>query len=133
MTATAIASVAATTTTGNSDNQPSRRISREGWQFLPFDAIVRQRRIPMATMNISVPDLMRDYVQRRIDSGRYASVSDYVRDLIRKDQGALLERDLSVEDIRESIAQSRVEGGTAPAEQVFERIEAKLKAMADQA
>jgi antitoxin ParD1/3/4 len=40
----------------------------------------------MATMNISVPDLMRDYVQRRIDSGRYASVSDYVRDLIRKDQ-----------------------------------------------
>jgi antitoxin ParD1/3/4 len=40
----------------------------------------------MATMNISVPDLMRDFVQRRIDSGRYASVSDYVRDLIRKDQ-----------------------------------------------
>jgi antitoxin ParD1/3/4 len=40
----------------------------------------------MATMNISVPDLMRDYVQRRIDGGRYASVSDYVRDLIRKDQ-----------------------------------------------
>jgi antitoxin ParD1/3/4 len=48
----------------------------------------------MATMNISVPDLMRDYVQRRIDSGRYASVSDYVRDLIRKDQEALLERDI---------------------------------------
>jgi antitoxin ParD1/3/4 len=65
---------------------PSRRLSREGWQFLPFDAIMRQRRIPMATMNISVPDLMRDFVQRRIDSGRYASVSDYVRDLIRKDQ-----------------------------------------------
>jgi antitoxin ParD1/3/4 len=87
----------------------------------------------MATMNISVPDLMRDFVQRRIDSGRYASVSDYVRDLIRKDQGALLERDLSVEDIRLSIAESRAEGGTTPAEQVFERIEAKLKAMADQA
>ncbi len=40
----------------------------------------------MATINISVPDLMRDYVQRRVESGRYASVSDYVRDLIRKDQ-----------------------------------------------
>jgi antitoxin ParD1/3/4 len=87
----------------------------------------------MATMNISVPDLMRDYVQRRIDSGRYASVSDYVRDLIRKDQEALLERELSVEDIRDSIAKSRAEGVTAPAEQVFERIEAKLKAMAEQA
>jgi antitoxin ParD1/3/4 len=40
----------------------------------------------MATINISVPDLMRDYVQRRVESGLYASVSDYVRDLIRKDQ-----------------------------------------------
>ncbi|EXS68001.1 addiction module antitoxin [Sphingobium sp. Ant17] len=52
----------------------------------------------MATMNISLPDPMRDYVQNRIDSGQYASVSDYVRDLIRRDQkrdcgqGTLAER-----------------------------------------
>jgi antitoxin ParD1/3/4 len=68
----------------------------------------------MATMNISVPDLMRDFVQRRIDSGRYASVSDYVRDLIRKDQGALLERDLDA-------AVASAESGIGhSAEQVFE-------------
>ena len=40
----------------------------------------------MASMNISVPDPMRDWVQQRIESGQYASVSDYVRDLIRRDQ-----------------------------------------------
>ncbi len=40
----------------------------------------------MASMNISVPDPMRDWVQQRVDTGRYASVSDYVRDLIRRDQ-----------------------------------------------
>lgn len=40
----------------------------------------------MASMNVSVPDPMRDWVQNRIDSGQYASVSDYVRDLIRRDQ-----------------------------------------------
>lgn len=40
----------------------------------------------MASMNISVPDPMRDWVQSRVDSGKYGSVSDYVRDLIRKDQ-----------------------------------------------
>jgi antitoxin ParD1/3/4 len=40
----------------------------------------------MATMNISVPDPMRDWVQAQIDEGKYASVSDYVRDLIRRDQ-----------------------------------------------
>lgn len=40
----------------------------------------------MATMNISVPDPMKDWVQSQIDEGKYASSSDYVRDLIRKDQ-----------------------------------------------
>jgi antitoxin ParD1/3/4 len=40
----------------------------------------------MASMNVSVPDPMRDWVQQRIESGQYASVSDYVRDLIRRDQ-----------------------------------------------
>ena len=46
----------------------------------------------MASMNVSLPDPMRDWVQNRIDSGQYASVSDYVRDLIRHDQEAADER-----------------------------------------
>lgn len=40
----------------------------------------------MATMNISVPGPMKDWVQAQIKGGKYASLSDYVRDLIRKDQ-----------------------------------------------
>ena len=40
----------------------------------------------MATMNISVPDLMKDWIQSQIDEGKYVSTSDYVRDLIRKDR-----------------------------------------------
>ena len=40
----------------------------------------------MATMNISVPDPMKDWVQAQIEDGKYSSSSDYVRDLIRKDQ-----------------------------------------------
>ena len=40
----------------------------------------------MATMNISLPDPMRDWVQTQINNGQYASSSDYVRDLIRRDQ-----------------------------------------------
>jgi antitoxin ParD1/3/4 len=39
----------------------------------------------MASMNMSVPDSLRDWVQTRIETGEYASVSDYVRDLIRRD------------------------------------------------
>ena len=40
----------------------------------------------MATMNISVSGPMKDWVQAQIEGGKYASLSDYVRDLIRKDQ-----------------------------------------------
>jgi len=40
----------------------------------------------MATMNISVPDPMKDWVQCQVNTGAYANTSDYVRDLIRQDQ-----------------------------------------------
>jgi len=40
----------------------------------------------MATMNISVPDPMKDWVQTQVNKGSYANTSDYVRDLIRQDQ-----------------------------------------------
>ena len=40
----------------------------------------------MATMNVSLPDPMKDWVEAQAGSGRYANASDYVRDLIRRDQ-----------------------------------------------
>ena len=40
----------------------------------------------MATMNISIPDPMKDWVQSQVETGTYANSSDYVRDLIRQDQ-----------------------------------------------
>jgi antitoxin ParD1/3/4 len=40
----------------------------------------------MATMNISLPDRMKEWVESRSEDGRYANSSDYVRDLIRRDQ-----------------------------------------------
>ena len=40
----------------------------------------------MATMNISLPNPMRDWVEAQIEGGRYSNNSDYVRDLIRRDQ-----------------------------------------------
>jgi len=40
----------------------------------------------MATMNISLPDKMKDWVEAQADTGRYGNVSDFVRDLIRREQ-----------------------------------------------
>lgn len=43
----------------------------------------------MGTMNISLPDPMKSWVEDQTRSGRYANSSDYVRDLIRRDQARL--------------------------------------------
>jgi antitoxin ParD1/3/4 len=40
----------------------------------------------MATMNVSLPDAMKDWVESQTRTGRYGNASDYVRDLIRRDQ-----------------------------------------------
>ncbi len=40
----------------------------------------------MATMNVSLPDPMKTWVESRARGGRYSNASDYVRALIRKDQ-----------------------------------------------
>nr|WP_295884677.1 type II toxin-antitoxin system ParD family antitoxin [uncultured Devosia sp.] len=40
----------------------------------------------MATMNVSLPDAMKQWVEDQVATGRYGNSSDYVRDLVRRDQ-----------------------------------------------
>ena len=40
----------------------------------------------MATMNVSLPDKMKDWVEARLDGKEFSNTSDYVRHLIRMDQ-----------------------------------------------
>lgn len=40
----------------------------------------------MATMNISLPAQMKAWVEAQTADGRYSNTSDYVRDLIRREQ-----------------------------------------------
>jgi antitoxin ParD1/3/4 len=66
----------------------------------------------MASMNISVPDLMREWVEQRISTGQYASVSDYVRDLIRRDQAqAVTHKDALADKIEAGLASLRAGTG----------------------
>ncbi len=39
----------------------------------------------MTTMNISLPEKMKEFVDGRVEAGHYGTASEYVRDLIRKD------------------------------------------------
>jgi antitoxin ParD1/3/4 len=40
----------------------------------------------MATMNVSLPDQMKTWVEQQATTGRFSNASDYVRELIRRDQ-----------------------------------------------
>ena len=40
----------------------------------------------MATMNISLPEQMKAWAESQAENGKYSNTSDYVRDLIRRDQ-----------------------------------------------
>lgn len=40
----------------------------------------------MATMNVSLPDPMKAWVEALVNGGQYGNASDYVRDLIRREQ-----------------------------------------------
>ncbi len=58
----------------------------------------------MATLNISIPNEMRHWIDQQIASGHFANASDYIRDLIRHNQSekeairmALIEGEMSGE------------------------------------
>lgn len=76
----------------------------------------------MATMNISLPDQMKAWVEECVRSGRYANCSDYVRDLIRRDH-------LKLEELRKALIEGENSGPSAALE-IEEFISAKKKSLA---
>ena len=62
----------------------------------------------MATLNVSLPDPMKQWVEAQSRTGRYRTTSDYVRDLIRRDQ----ERSRSLARLQELITEG-MESGVA--------------------
>ena len=51
----------------------------------------------MATMNVSLPDPMKDWVETQVKTGHYSNASDYVRALIRRDQESQEERETLIQ------------------------------------
>lgn len=43
----------------------------------------------MTTLNISLPDNMKTWINQRVTGGDYSNISDYIRSLIRRDQEQL--------------------------------------------
>jgi len=74
----------------------------------------------MSTMNISLPDALRAFVEEQVRSGGYSSSSEYLRQLIREDQERRHLRSLLLEGAASEPA--------APADQAFfERLRDRVR------
>ena len=58
----------------------------------------------MTTMNVSLPDELKSFVNSQVNHGNYGSTSEYVRDLIRRDHDRRQLRTALLEGARSSIA-----------------------------
>ncbi len=75
----------------------------------------------MATMNVSLPDQMKTWVESRLKEGCYSNTSDYVRHLIRRDQ----EREEAIDILQEAIDQGVKSGDPEPFN--FKAFKARLR------
>lgn len=64
----------------------------------------------MATMNVSLPDPMKTWIEARLEDGSFSNTSDYVRHLIRRDQ----ERAQTIEILQQAIAEGVKSGDPEP-------------------
>ena len=64
----------------------------------------------MATMNVSIPDPMKTWVEERTREGSFSNTSDYVRHLIRRDQ----ERSQAMAQLQAAITEGLESGEPRP-------------------
>lgn len=92
------------------------RVTQAPWQILPK----RDRVVCMSTMNISLPDSLKEYVDEQVGECGYGTSSEYVRELIRKDQDR--------KRLRAMILQGATSGLAAPVdEKYFEALRARVR------
>ena len=78
----------------------------------------------MATMNVSLPAAMKSWVEGQAQTGRYSNASDYVRDLIRRDQ----ERADKIAAMQRLVDEAEAGGaGSRTVEQIFDEAIARSK------
>ncbi len=60
-------------------------------------------------MSFALPESLRDYIDARVRSGEYGNTSEYLRDLIRRDQ-----QEQAMRRLRDLIAEGLESGPAAP-------------------
>jgi len=84
----------------------------------------------MPSMNISLPDPVKEFVDGQIAQGRYSSASEYVRELIRADEKRKAEEQLEtklLEGLNSAEAELTTADWTAIRQEALARIQARSK------
>jgi antitoxin ParD1/3/4 len=84
----------------------------------------------MATMTVSLPDPMKEWIEEQVKKGDYASTSDYVRAAVRKDRERLEPNyPLTPEELRDMIDEGEASGvSDRTLEEVFEEAMQRVNA-----
>jgi antitoxin ParD1/3/4 len=82
----------------------------------------------MATMTVSLPDPMKEWIETLTQKGEYSSTSDYVRDLVRRDRERR-GQELTLEELRQLVVDARASGtSTRTVEDIFEEAKKIVRA-----
>ena len=84
----------------------------------------------MQSMNISLPDPLKQFVDGQIAQGRYSSASEYVRELIRADEKRKAEEQLEaklLEGLNSAESELTTADWTALRKEALSRLEARKK------
>ncbi len=79
--------------------------------------------------SVALSSHFESFIRQQVDSGRYNNASEVVRAGLRLLEDQELHQSVRLEELRSAIAAGLTSGPGTPAEQVFDRLEAKYQAM----
>ncbi len=79
----------------------------------------------MSTMNISLPETLKSFVDTQVTDGSYTSSSEYVRELLRKEQDRVRLREMLLEGAASPISETVWDAEYF--EKMRERVKSKAK------
>ena len=80
----------------------------------------------------AVGDHFEQFISQQVETGRYASASELVREALRLLETRERLREFEIEEYREKIRAGMQSGSSIPADEVFNRLEAKYQAMIEE-
>lgn len=81
--------------------------------------------------SVALSSHFEEFVRRQVETGRYNNVSEVVRAGLRMLEDAETEKAAKQQALREAIAVGLASGSGIPADEIFDRLEAKYLAMTE--